>query len=140
MIVQADHEARATGVMTLTQRPVWGLKSSGWHWSVPGVPLFSADELIGLPVRRALALSVFLESSRRMEADQSRDVWILDLLKQCQVTSVKDWRRWDWNMIAWMLDGPLSNHDLLMETILKSRFMHKLGKLFCIRTKKQPIS
>lgn len=124
----------------LTQRPMWGMKASGWHWSLPGLAVFSPEELFALPARRALALSVFLDAARRLDQEVSKDVWIVDLVKQSQVVMVKDWRRWDWHMIAWLLDGPLTNQDVLTDAISRTRFMHRLGKLFCLRSSKHAVS
>ncbi len=62
------------------------------------------------------------------------------MLAFAQVTISKDWRRWDWNMIAWLLDGPLCNSDMLADTITRTKFMQRLGKLFCLRTKKHSMS
>jgi rapamycin-insensitive companion of mTOR len=48
------------------------------------------------------------------------------------VTAIKDWRRWNWRMISWMLDGPLCNPANLAD-VLKTKFMSRVGKLFVLR-------
>lgn len=65
--------------------PVWGLVPSGWHWSMPGIPKFSPEELELLSPRRALALSVFFETARRLDLDTNRESWLQTLLRQSQV-------------------------------------------------------
>jgi hypothetical protein len=52
-----------------------------------------------------------------------------------QVTVIKDWRRWNWRVISWLLDGPLCNPTNLTD-VLKTKFMSRIGKLFVLRPKK----
>ena len=51
------------------------------------------------------------------------------------MTTIKDWRRWNWRVVSWLLDGPLTNPANLAD-VLKTKFMSRLGKLFVLRSRK----
>ncbi len=156
---EAEWEEDVKSGVSASASLLWGLPSCDWKWMSSGPLSFTAMEMADMPLRRALALSVLNNDPKRADADMPRDIWMADLIKQSQVAvlcrsvslcgvvliaccviavqveAFKDWRRWNWNTIAWMMDGALCNQAHLTEA-LKSKFMKRIGKVFVLRSKK----
>eukprot|EP01029_Cantina_marsupialis_P012655 TRINITY_DN2791_c0_g3_i1.p1 TRINITY_DN2791_c0_g3~~TRINITY_DN2791_c0_g3_i1.p1 ORF type:complete len:1924 (+),score=586.75 TRINITY_DN2791_c0_g3_i1:474-5774(+) len=112
-------------VSTVSQTSINGYPDDDDFKSSPEMTLVAGDlPLDCLAWRRCLYKIASNDGSKPLAA----------LLSQTKVLSAKDYEKWDWPLIHWILEIKLGKFPQLLSEVLKTKFMRRLGGFFVCNT------